>query len=183
MQNLTKETNLVLNTSGEIDSRKFIVWNAESSQEVLSNLQISRISVENQKKVFEHPLESGAVIADHEIIEAKRANIQAYISVDDRQTLTELESLYLNGTSLKIRAENRILNNMTISSQPVEITSSMLDKNLYNISFKEAQFASVQYVKMPAAKKASNTSRVNTGVSQGEEENRSLLHKAIFRKK
>ena len=170
LQSKAVQTNLVLIANNEVDTRKFIVWNTETANntEVLSQLQISRISVENQKKMFEHPLENGATIVDYEILDPKRVNIQAYIANDDTATLNELEQLYLNGTQLRLRAENKILNNMVIAAQPLEITSSMLDKNLYSISFKEAQYVMPQYVGMPNAKKKSNTSRVNSGIKQAQ---------------
>ena len=167
INNKKSQTNLVLFTNNEGDFRKFIVWNIETANpiEVLSNLEISRIGLELQKKMFEHPLENGATIVDYEILEPKRVTVNAYISIDDSSTLTELEQLYLNGTRLRIRAENRILENMVIASQPYEITGSMIDKTLYSISFKQADFIMPQYVGMPAAKKKTNTSRVN---SQGQ---------------
>lgn len=164
-----KQTNLVLLINNDSqDLRKFIVWNIEGNkpQEVLSQLQIARIGIEIQKKVFEHPLENGATIVDYEIQEPKKATLQAYIAVDDITTLAELEELYLRGTLLRVRAENRIIDNMIISSQPYEITGGMLDKSLYSISLKEADFIDPQYVSMPAAKNKKNTSRVNSGVKQ-----------------
>lgn len=169
LQGKAVQTNLVLLTN-EVDTRKFIAWNIETAnnREVLSALQISRVSIENQKKMFEHPLENGSTIIDYEILEPKKASIQAYISNDDNTTLTELEQLYLNGTLLRLRAENKILNNMVIASQPFEITGAMVDKTLYSISFKEAQYVMPQYVGMPRAKKKSNTSRVNSGIKQAQ---------------
>lgn len=163
------QTNLVLFMNNDSpDTRKFIVWNMEGEkpQEVLSALQITRIGVEIQKKVFEHPLENGASIVDYEILEPKKATIQAYIAVDDLTTLSELEKLYIQGTLLRVRAENRIINNMVISAQPHEITGGIIDKSLYSISMKEADFVSPQYVSMPAAKSKKNVSRVNSGIKQ-----------------
>ena len=171
LQSRTTQTNLVLLIPNNgFDTRKFIAWNIENAKpvEVLSNLQIGRIAVELQKKMFEHPLENGATIVDYEVLEPKKASIQAYIDIDDNTTLTELEQLYLNGTRLRLRAENRILENMVVSSQPYEITGSMIDKTLYSISFKQADFVMPQYVGMPNAKKKSNTSRVNSGIKQAQ---------------
>ena len=188
LQGRTAQTNLVLLIpNNEVDTRKFIVWNIENAKpiEVLANLQIDRIAVELQKKMFEHPLENGVTIVDYEVLEPKKASIQAYIGVDDNTTLTELEQLYLNGTRLRLRAENRILENMIVASQPYEITGSMIDKTLYSISFKQADFVMPQYVGMPNAKNKSNTSRVNSGIKQAqnktnEKKNSSWLNSLIF---
>lgn len=162
-------TNLVLIMADtSMDRRKFIVWNIEGEKpvEVLSRLQITRVAIENQKKVFEHPLENGATVVDYEIMEPKKVAIQAYIAVDDMTTLTELDKLYMAGTLLRLRAENRIIDNMVVSSQPYEVTSGMIDKSLYSIAFKEADFVQPQYVAMPAAQNKKNVSRVNSGIKQ-----------------
>ena len=170
-QSSVQQTNiiLVINNS-EQDNRKFIVWNTEGERpvEVLQNLLISRIAVENQKKTFEHPIEDGGVITDYEILEPQRATLQAYISIDDTETLSELNQLYMDGALLRIRAENKVINNVIIAAQPFEVNGSMLDKTLYSIGLKQAQFIIPQYVAMPKAKKKSNSSRVNSGVKQAE---------------
>lgn len=184
---LVQATNLVIlmNNSNE-DIRKFVVWqknsgdvsNSEKFTEVLQGMQISRIAIEDQAKLFEHPLETGAVIVDHEIFEPKRAVIQAYISNDDVTTLNELESLYLSGATLRIRAQNNVIDNIVLASKPYEINGAMFDKTLYSIAFKEAQEVSPAYVKFPPQKvvKKSNASRVNTGVKQAKKTNKSYFY-------
>lgn len=175
---LTAYTNLILLlANSNQDLRKFIVWNIEGSKpaEVLSNLEITRISIENQKKIFEHPIETGVTVAEHEILEPKSVNIEAYIAIDDTETLTEFEQLYLNGAKLRLRAENRIINNMVIAAQPAEITGSVFDKTKYSIRFKQALEVMPQYIAMQKAKNPADTSRVNTGVSQGKEVKESWL--------
>lgn len=177
------QTNLVLLTrSNEIDSRKFIAWNMEESTpvEVLSEIQTTKISIENQKKMFEHPLEDGSSVVDYSILESKKVNMQIYVSNDDTETLNELERLYIEGTRLRLRAENKILNNMVISAEPFEISSNMLDKNLYSVTFKEAQYVTPQYVAMPRVKRKSDTSRVNTGVKQVKEVKKQSWLSSLF---
>lgn len=177
-------TNLAIQTNGEIDFRKFLVWNIETENpvEVLSNIEISRVAYENQKKIFEHPIENGLTISDGTIQEPIRISINAYIRIDDEETLTELEYLYKNSVKLRIRTENRINENMIISSQPFEIKGDMIDKTLYSIVFREAQEVMPQYVGMPKAKKKSNVSRVNSGIKKGKEtpKKTSWAYSAIF---
>lgn len=183
LQGKAAQTNLVLISNKEVDTRKFIVWNIENTKpiEVLQGLLITRIALEVQKKMFEHPLEDGSTIVDYEILEPKKAVIQAYIAIDDNVTLTELAQVYLNSTRLRIRAENRIMDNMIISAQPYEITSNVLDKTLYSITLRQADFVSPQYVAMPNAKKKSNTSRVNSGIKQAQkvEKPESWIHSLL----
>lgn len=181
-----KQTNLVI-VSGdtEVETKKFVVWNIEGENpvEVLQNLEITRIAFEDAKKLFEHPLEDGSKIIDFSITEQKKATMQAYIAVDDEETLTELNQIYINGTLLRIRAENKIVENVVISSQPFELTGDIIDKTAYSISFQEAQFINPQYVSMPNAKKKTNISRVNSGIKKAEKtetKKSSWLNSLIF---
>lgn len=176
---LVQATNLVLLISNSnADVRKFVVWKKDGKNltEVLQNMQIERIAVEDTAKVFEHPLETGAVIVDHEVFEPKRATIQAYIANDDRTTLTQLKQLYLSGTILTIRAQNKVIDKVIIASNPHEITGQVFDKTLYSISFREAQEVSPTYAKMPPQKvrNKANASRVNSGVKQAKKQKQSL---------
>lgn len=177
---LLQATNLILlmsNTEGE--AKKFQLWTKEGTEltEVLPNLEITRVAVEDQAKIFEHPLETGTVIVDHMILEPKQATIQAYVSLDDDETLRTLEQLYLSGTTMTMRAENKIIDNVVIKSKPKEITSSVLDKTLYSITFREAQEVEPVYVAMPPRKviHKATSSRVNSGVKQAEPKKKSWL--------
>lgn len=189
VQTLKQPTNLVLLMSNtESDIRKFVVWRTdmENPKEVLSGLEITRIAVEDSAKLFEHPLETGETIVDHEIFEPKSAVAQVIISNDDADTLKELEYLYLTGTPLKIRAGNKIINNVVIGSKPIEITSEMFDKTRYTISFKEAQEVTPAYIKLPKAKSPASTSKINSGIKQAKEDktkNQSWIASAVWGRK
>lgn len=181
---LLQATNLILlmsNTEGS--NKKFQLWTKEGENltEVLPNLEITRVAVEDQAKIFEHPLETGTVIVDHMILEPQQATIQAYISLDDDVTLRTLEQLYLSGTKMTMRAENKIIENVIIKSKPKEITSSVLDKTLYSITFREAEEKEPVYVAMPPKKvvNKATSSRVNSGVKQAEPKKKSWL-KSLF---
>lgn len=183
LSTLIQATNLVLliSNSSDADMRKFIIWQIdednEKKQEVLTGLQITRVTLEDNVKIFEHPLETGAVVADHMIYNPKTAIIQAYISNDDAETLQELETLYLSGASLKMRAGNKIIDKVVIAGKPIEINGAVFDKTLYSIKFQEVTEVTPAYTTYTASKKvsyASNTSRVNYGVKKAENKTQSL---------
>lgn len=187
---LVQATNLIiLLTSNNSDMRKFIIWqkDGENLTEVLTGLQVSRIAFEDNAKLFEHPIETGLVITDHEIFEPKRVVIQAYISNDDETTLTELEQLYLSGSPLKIRAGNKIIEKAIIASKPFEINGAIFDKTLYSIAFREYFEVTPTYAKMPPRKvqNKANASRVNKGVKQAKtvKKNQSWFDSILFGRK
>ena len=180
LTSLMQATNLILLMSNrEGTPKRFQLWIKEGDKlnEVLPNLEITRVAVEDQAKIFEHPLETGTVIVDHMILEPQQATIQAYISNDDDTTLRNLEQYYLTGQKMTLRAENKIIENVVIKSKPREITSSVLDKTLYSITFRQAEEIEPVYVAMPPRKVANKatSSRVNSGVKQAEPKKRSWL--------
>lgn len=170
---LLQATNLVLLMQNQTETvKKFQLFAKNDGKivEVLPRLEITRISDEDSIKLFEHPIETGTVIIDHGILEPKQATIQAYISIDDTETLRDLEQLYLSMTKMTMRIESKVIDNVVIKSKPIEITSSVLDKTLYSITFREAPEVEPAYVAMPPRKVArkATASRVNSGVKQAQ---------------
>lgn len=184
---IIQATNLViLLENSNADMRKFIAWKKENNNliEVLSNVQIESVSVEDTAKIFEHPLETGATIVDHEIFDPNVVLCKMIIPNNDGESLTELEQLYKQGTELKIRANNKVLERVVITGKPYEITSQMFDKTLYTVAFKEALRVTPVYTKLPPKKvtKKSCSSRVNNGVKQAKKKERrhTILDSFIF---
>ena len=169
---LSAETNVILESGENGEKGKFQLWVQKDNkiQEVLSKLELFRINLDDQIKIFEHPLETGTVIVDHMILEPKQANIQAYISLDDDKTLRQLEQLYLTGEKMTLRSENNVIENAIIKSKPREVVSGVLDKTLYSIVFREVEEKEPVYVSMPPRKVANTgaSSRVNSGVKQAQ---------------
>ena len=178
---IIQATNIVLTLAGfRNDNKRFAVF--ENDREVLPDLQVARVSFEDSAKLFEHPLETGSTVTDHEIFDPCKINIQAYISNTDTGTLSVFENYYLSGATLKIRAGNKIVEKAVISSKPFELTSDVFDKTLFNISFREIMEVTPTYVKMSKAANPSNSSTVNSGVKQAEQSSKpkSWLHSLIF---
>lgn len=104
------------------------------------------------------------------IIEPAQVSLRAYISNDDVETLKELEYLHLNGISLKIRVQNKVLPRVVIKDKPFQVDGGHFDKTPYSITFREEQEVTPVYVSMSPTKvrRASNSSRVNSGVKQAQ---------------
>ncbi len=170
---LLQITNIVLLLrESTADIRKFVAWRIDKKdpQEVLNGLQVESMNFEDSIKLFEHPLETGAVITDHMIIEPAQVSLRAYISNDDVETLKELEYLHLNGIPLKIRVQNKVIPRVVIKDKPFQVDGGHFDKTPYSITFREEQEVTPIYVSMLPKKvrRASNSSRVNSGVKQAQ---------------
>lgn len=161
---LIQFTNIVLTVIGMgTENRRFIIYNGG---EVLNDIEVVRVSLQDNAKLFEHPLETGAVITDHEIFDPCRVTIQAYIAVDDTSSLQTLTNYYQQGQILKIKAGNKIIENAVVASLPLELSGEVYDKILYSISFKEVQRVTATYVALSSALSSSDSSTVNSGVIQ-----------------
>lgn len=182
---LIQATNIILLLKdSNFDIRKFVAWRIDKDkpEEVLSGLQILDITFEDSIKLFEHPIETGAVVTDHMIIDPNQVSIQAYISNDDAETLKELEYLCLNGIPLKLRVQNKIIPRTVIKGKPFKVSGAYFDKSPYNISFREEQEVMPVYTAMPPQKvrNKTNSSRVNSGVKQAKPVKKSWLKSALI---
>lgn len=182
---LIQVTNIVLLLQGEnADIRKFVAWRIDKDkpQEVLGDLEVINVNLEDSIKLFEHPLETGAVITDHMIVDPNSVNLEAIIANDDTNTLKELEYLYLNGIPLMLRVNNKIVPRALIKDKPFAISADIFDKTKYNIVFRQEQEVDPVYTAMPPKKvrKKSNASRVNSGVKQAQPVKHTILDSAIF---
>lgn len=179
LSTLLSYTNIVLLVTSRAGGlKKFVAY--DGGKEVLTGLEIFKCNADVSAKLFEHPIETGAVIADHRILNPTGISLQVYIAINDELTLKELSYYYTSGTPLKIRAGNDVINNAYIDTKPFELSGSCIDKTLYSISFKEAQEITPVYVGLKNSRRKSNASRVNSGQKQGKKVNRDWIT-ALFK--
>lgn len=177
LSTLLSYTNIVLLIASQgTGLKKFAAY--DGNREVLTGLEISKLNGEVAAQMFEHPIETGAVITDHRILQPNSVSLQAYIAINDTGTLNELNYYYTTSTPLKIRAGNNVIKTAYIDRQPFEITGSSLDKTLYSINFKQGQEITPVYVGLSKARRASNASRVNSGQKQGQKKEN--FHSTLF---
>lgn len=178
LSTLLSYTNIVLLVTSRAGGlKKFAAY--DDNKEVLTGLEIFKCNADISAKLFEHPIETGAVIADHRILNPATISLQAYIALNDELTLKELSYYYISGTPLKIRAGNDVINNAYIDTKPFELSGSCIDKTLYSISFKEAQEITPVYVGLKNSRNKSNASRVNSGQKQGRKVPTSMFYSTV----
>lgn len=154
---------LVLSNEGTI-IKKFVAYS--DNNPILEELEILSSDIQDESEMFQHPIESGASITDSRILTPNIVNINALISYDDSETLTDLENLYINATPLKIRAGNKVIDKAIISAKPNAIDSERWDKSAYDIVFSEYFEVSPVYVEMPKSANKSSVSRVHSGIKK-----------------
>lgn len=176
--------NIIQNALGFVFNKKrFAVYN-QFDDEVFGGMSVLSYNVNNDSQFIEHPIESGAMIADHHIfnpieITCKVAmpikssvldfpDLQDFIfgtteSFED--TYKQLKDYYKNSVPLKIKTEADVYSNMYITGLPTDVDSNTADRQIFFISFKEALEVEPQYTKMPSnkVKNVSNAGYSKTG--------------------
>lgn len=179
MSILNTITNVILHIAQKTDAKNFAVYQSdgETNTEVFVNVQIINAAIQDDAHLMEHPIESGAVITDHEIFNPNSVSLQVLISDDDSSSLSEIQEFYKKGTPLTVKAKGEIYSNLVISGKPYKISSTYFDKTLYDISFKGVLTASTQYVKMTTTqvRHQKNASTKKTGQKQAQKK----LYKSV----
>lgn len=168
MNLLTTATNVVLHIKQKTDVQNIAIYNQNENQQILTGLQFLDGSVQDDKKLMEHPKEDGTMIVDHIIDDPVQVSLQVIISDDNVASLNELQDLYKNSTPVIIKVKNQLHDNLVMSAKPFKADSSHYNKTVYDLTFKEIQEAVTLYIKMsvPQVKQKSNASKVNTGHKQ-----------------
>jgi hypothetical protein len=97
--------------------------------------------VKEQSKVMEHPLETGAVIADHRIVLPVEIELSLILTPASYQdTYKAIRSYYLNGTILIIQTRTGVYENQIIESIPHEETPEQYDAISLTLSLRQALF-------------------------------------------
>lgn len=179
MINLT----LIQNVLGFIFNKKrFAVYSGNN--EVLSGMSVLSFNVNNDSQFIEHPIESGATIADHHVFNPieitckvamppKGLYVTTFSLLDllygraesFENTYKQLTNIYKTSTPLRIKTEANVYTNMYITGVPTDVNPETADRQVFYITFKEAITVQPQYIQMAVnrVKNASNSSYVKTG--------------------
>ncbi len=161
-------TNVILHIRQKVDVQNISVYDQDENQQILTGLQFLDGSVQDDKKLMEHPKENGTMVVDHVIDDPIQVTLQVLMSDDDSTSLNELQDLYKNSTPVIIKMKNELHSNLVMSSKPMKADSGHYNKTVYDLTFKEIQEAVTLYVKMsvPQVKNKKDASKVNTGHKQ-----------------
>lgn len=194
--------NLIQNALGFIfNEKRFSVYN-QFDKEVLNGLSVLNYSVNDDSQFIEHPIETGATIADHHVFNPieisckvampSKGFLLAERSLEDvlygraetfENTYNQLVELYRTSAKLKIKTEANVYTNMYITSMPTDLDVNTADRQIFYITFKEAITVQPQYIKLPVnkIKNPANASYVKTGEvlpqSVSDEQSSSILYR------
>jgi hypothetical protein len=127
-----------------------------------AEISMTNISVTENRRLFQHPLESGANVVDYSIIEPVKLRIKAILPPETYfSTYSQLNAIYTLGSTLYVKTRVRIYQNLIIESMPHEETVSRLQSVDMELSLREIQYASTIFEYVPISDRDQNV--VNRG--------------------
>lgn len=127
-----------------------------------------KATVKPDSKLMEHPLETGASIADHRIVLPVEIELSLVLVGADtfRNTYKEVRDLFSRGELLTVQTRTDSYPNMAIQSMPHEETPDSMDAVTLAMTLKEVTFVNAQFSDLQVKhKKDSKT--VKRGEQQG----------------
>lgn len=136
--------------------------------EKLGTASIMACSISETAQLAEHPLESGAKIADHKVFQPIQVTVTIAFTEDNYlNEYSELRTLYLNKTYISMKTKTNVYENLQIVGIPHDETPERVNRMLFTIQMKEALVASSKYGGLlSSALNSSNNSTAKYGSKQ-----------------
>lgn len=138
---------LALNVLGYTLKDKPVILYTQDGEEVLADASIISCRVDDQSKLMEHPIESGAKISDHKVFEPRSIELTiALTSNGYASEYRQLFNLYRDCTIMKLQTKAQVYNNLQIESIPHEEKVETMNRMIFNLKLKEAIVVTAQFV-------------------------------------
>lgn len=153
----------ILNSSAAVDVVG--VFNSQTLAQVFESARPTRCQVREGSKTMEHPIETGAMIGDHRII--NQVEIYLPLIIPSRfysSAYTEIKNLYNGATLLSVQTKTAVYQNMFIVDLPHEETPELYDAITMILHLKEVFFVGNTDIYSP--EDPQDTDTVNGGQKQ-----------------
>ncbi len=168
----------LLNTNIPSASSDVVCVFDQNFNQVFRQARPTKLTVNEHAKVMEHPVETGATITDHRIIEPIELEFSMVLQGDDyRSVYQQIRQLYLAATLLIVQSRTASYSNMLISEMPHEETPEYFDTVTVILKMKEVFFVTAQFGTLPPQKVKDKTqaSTIDRGNQQTKASNASIL--------
>lgn len=110
--------------------------------QVFPETQVMRIFIREDSQVMEHPLETGAVIADHQVFDP--IEIECVIMLPTtlyRSIYQQIKSLFLSSTLLYVQTKTAVYDSQLLQGIPHQETPEFFNAVPMDLRFKQSAFA------------------------------------------
>ena len=126
-----------------------------SFEQVFPDAKALKLTVVRSSRAMEHPLETGATVTDHRIINPTTAELSIVCaSADYRAVYQQIVDLFIRGELLTVQGRVDSFASMMIEKMPHDESPDVLDGVTVAISLKEAKFVEAQFSILPVTKVA-----------------------------
>lgn len=153
-------------TQGATDSTDVVAVLDKDLRQVFPDARPIKLTVREEAKLMEHPVETGATVVDHRIIVPKEIELSCMLtSVEYADVYQQIKAIYLRGDSMSVQTRVDNYESMVIESIPHEETSEIMDGIPLIIRLKEVKYVSAEFTerKIPVSTTAKNSKTVNRG--------------------
>jgi hypothetical protein len=141
----------------------------ESYNQVFKKARPLKVTVTEDSKLMEHPLESGAETVDHRIILPREIELVLVLSSYDRRDVyEEIRQLWEDAQHLIVQTNSGVYENQVIKALPHEEKSEHYNSLFLILKLKEVMFADTAVVEVQP-KQAKNKPKVDKGQQQPQE--------------
>ncbi len=139
----------------------------QNSNQLFPDAKIIKVSVKEEAKVMEHPLETGETVTDHAITQPVQIDLDIFIKNPSYQnTYNIVKKLFNDFTLVTVQTITGTYSNQLIQSMPHEEKSDVYDGTIISLKLKEALFIMPQYGTVPISPKNPKNSSTNDLGSQ-----------------
>jgi hypothetical protein len=143
----------------------------EAFNQIFAAARPIKATVSETAKIMEHPVESGATIADHRVIQPTEIELGLILTPDTYwDTYQEIRSAWLATSLLSVQTRTGSYSDMLIYEIPHDEDPEMSDTIAVAVKLRQVILVDAQYEQLPAAKVAnpSDSSTVKTGQKSGD---------------
>lgn len=123
------------------DQPRIRVTDNESNEEIWTELVHMGLTTNRTATVMQHPLETGASVMDHRILDPTELTMRVIATKNDyRNVYASIQSYHRNSMLVKIHTRTRVNRNMCIVAFPDEQDPELFDAISMEITFREMAF-------------------------------------------
>ena len=138
-----------------VSATQDVVCVLDGFNQVFRGARPMKATVKEEAKLMEHPLEDGATITDHMVVQPVEIELSMTLDPESyRETYKEIKALYLEGRILTVQTRtdsyaNQIIQALPHDEQPEMFDTVTLTLKLKEITIVQAEFETVYKAKAP----------------------------------
>lgn len=128
--------------TGTLNADVVAVLNQETFRQLFPGARPGKAFIRESSKVMEHPVETGAMLGDHRIIDPRTIEMVMIVDAADYAgAFQQIRSAWLNNLLLIVQTKAAVYKNMIIQNLPREEDPEKFDITTISLQMKEIIFA------------------------------------------